>query len=164
MNCKAPALALVATVLASCATSVNQQGTLAELNGVDADLDEIYLEDSLERAAQSYRRYLQETPESARTPEAMRRLADLQIEQAYGVMGSGDMVEMRVPEAGTRSSEVLATSEGQRAAEPSESDVEFENRAVTLRAIAATTRGSVKIAGSVGDQIASRIRAVVAVK
>jgi len=129
MNCKAPALVLVATVLASCATSVNQQGTLAELNGVDADLDEIYLEDSLERAAQSYRRYLQETPESARTPEAMRRLADLQIEQAYGVMGSGDMVEMRAPEAGTRSSEILATSEGQRAAEPSESDVEFENRA-----------------------------------
>ncbi|MDX2458543.1 MAG: hypothetical protein QNM00_00490, partial [Gammaproteobacteria bacterium] len=72
MNHKAPALALIATVLASCATNVSQQGTLAELDQVEVDLAEIYLEDSLERAAQSYRRYLQETPESARTPEAMR--------------------------------------------------------------------------------------------
>jgi len=73
--------------LAACSTSVTQQGTLAELEQVEADLKDVYLEDSLERAAQSYRRYLNETSESARTPEAMRRLADLQIEQAYGVIG-----------------------------------------------------------------------------
>ena len=62
------------------------QGTLAELAGVQPDVEEVYLEDGLERAAQSYRRYLEETAESERTPEAMRRLADLQIEQAYGVI------------------------------------------------------------------------------
>ena len=40
--------------LAACSTTVRQQGTLAELENVQADLSEVYLEDSLERAAQSY--------------------------------------------------------------------------------------------------------------
>ena len=66
-----------------------------------ADIDDIYVADSLERAADSYRRYLEETSRSGMTPEAMRRLADLQIEQAYGVMGSGDIVEMAAPDAAT---------------------------------------------------------------
>ena len=42
--------------LAACSTTVRQQGTLAELESVQADLSEVHLEDSLERAAQSYRR------------------------------------------------------------------------------------------------------------
>ena len=66
-------LCLAAVGLASCATT-SQQGTLAELVNVEADLDEVYLVDGLERAAESYRRYLEETSESALTPEAMRRL------------------------------------------------------------------------------------------
>ena len=99
MKFRLTALCAALTALAACSTTVTQQGTLAELETVEADLDEVYLEDSLERAAQSYRRYLDETKESARTPEAMRRLADLQIEQAYGVIGSGTVVEMAAPEA-----------------------------------------------------------------
>ena len=83
----------VSASLAGCATT-QHQGTLAELAGVQPDVEEVYLEDGLERAAQSYRRYLEETAESERTPEAMRRLADLQIEQAYGVIGSGEVVEV----------------------------------------------------------------------
>ena len=35
---------------------------------------------------ESYRRFLEETPESALTPEAMRRLADLKIEREYGYL------------------------------------------------------------------------------
>ena len=67
---------IIALALQACATSGERQGTLAELESVPADVDEIYVADSLERAAESYRRYLAETPKSARTPEAMRRLAD----------------------------------------------------------------------------------------
>ena len=79
MRCRQVAiLCLAAAGLASCATT-SQQGTLAELAQVEADIEEVFLDDSLERAAQSYRRYLEETPESARTPEAMRRLADLVV-------------------------------------------------------------------------------------
>ncbi|HSM32372.1 MAG TPA: hypothetical protein VK854_16865, partial [Woeseiaceae bacterium] len=86
-------LATVSAGFAGC-TTTTPQGTLAELAAVEPDVEEVYLEDGLERAAESYRRYLEETPETSRTPEAMRRLADLQIEQAYGVIGSGEVVEL----------------------------------------------------------------------
>jgi len=123
-------IALSAFGLGACATS-SDHGTLAELHEVDADVEEVYLEDGLERAADSYRRYLEETPESARTPEAMRRLADLQIEQAYGVLGSGEIVEMAVPEAATQID--LAAVDEQSAAPqgPSESEQDFEQRATS---------------------------------
>ena len=43
--------------LAACATTTtSDQGTLAQLQQVEADLEEIYLSDSLDRAAQRYRR------------------------------------------------------------------------------------------------------------
>ena len=77
------ALAFAAAALAACATVTSEDGTLAELQQVDADLEDVYLEDGLERAAQSYRRYLEETDKNDRTPEAMRRLADLQIKKVY---------------------------------------------------------------------------------
>jgi tetratricopeptide (TPR) repeat protein len=126
---------LVCMGLAACATS-EPQGTLAELQHVAADVEEVYLEDSLDRAAQSYRRYLEETSESARTPEAMRRLADLQIEQAYGVLGSGDIVEMAAPEAAQQSAAVGAT---RGPVEPSESEQEFEQRATSREALLSST-------------------------
>ena len=115
--------------LAACGTTGgNPNGTLAELESMPADLEEVYLADSLERAAQSYRRYLEETPESARTPEAMRRLADLQIEQAYGVIGSGELVEMAAPEAAARPAAAGETATRGPVAPP-ESDQDFEARA-----------------------------------
>lgn len=121
-------LAFAFAGLAACAAG-SKQGTLAELERVEANLDEIYLEDSLERAADSYRRYLAETEESARTPEAMRRLADLQIEQAYGVIGSGDIVEMRAPDAASRTSTIAAKQSTGSPAVPGESEADFESRA-----------------------------------
>jgi TolA-binding protein len=125
--------------LAACATTGQQQGTLAELQDVAADVDEVYLDDSLERAAQSYRRYLEETPESARTPEAMRRLADLQIEQAYGVLGSGDIVEMAVPEAAPQTAATITPEKAPGPAEPSESEQDFEKRATRREELLTTT-------------------------
>ena len=114
--------------LAACGTT-SEQGTLATLEQVPAEIDEIYVTDSLERAADSYRRYLDETPRSARTPEAMRRLADLQIEQAYGVIGSGEFVEMAVPEVTAETKQIVAEHSGSGPVEPQESDEEFERRA-----------------------------------
>ena len=114
-------------LVAGCGSAPAPQGTLAELDRVEADLDEVYLENGLERAEQSYRRYLEETERSERTPEAMRRLADLQIEQAYGVMGSGDIVELAAPETAAP----VRTSEESTVSAPvlDESDLEFERRA-----------------------------------
>ena len=54
------ALAVVGAAISSCATVSDDQGTLAELQAVEADVEDVYLEDGIERAAQSYRRYLEE--------------------------------------------------------------------------------------------------------
>ena len=111
----------------------NNDSTLAELEQMPADVEDIYVADSLERAADSYRRYLEETSRSAMTPEAMRRLADLQIEQAYGVMGSGDIVEMAAPDAAAVpdqiSPQTVAHETSRSAPVAAESDEDFESRA-----------------------------------
>jgi tetratricopeptide (TPR) repeat protein len=115
--------------LAACATPVDQSGTLSQLQAVPADVEDIHVADSLERAADSYRRYLEETEVSARTPEAMRRLADLQIEQAYGVMGTGDVVEMAAPDTATQTQKITAQQPAEAREPLAESDEEFIARA-----------------------------------
>ena len=57
------------------------------------------MSEGLEQAMQGYRRFLEETPETEMTPEAMRRLADLQIEKQFGIRtGDGKPREMAAPE------------------------------------------------------------------
>ena len=120
-------------------TTTNNPGTLAELESVQADVDEVHLDDSLDRAADSYRRYLEETTESARTPEAMRRLADLQIEQAYGVIGSGELVEMEVPDSAIQPDRTTAARPTPGPVEDSESEQDFEQRATQREQLLAQT-------------------------
>src|SRR5215510_14401319 len=79
----------VIAFMAGCAARVNKPvgtaGTLAELRNVRPDMQEVKVEQGLEQAMQNYRRFLEETPETAMTPEAMRRLADLQLEKQFGI-------------------------------------------------------------------------------
>ncbi len=73
--------------------------TLAELRDMRPDVQEVQVEQGLDQAMHSYRRFLEETPETAMTPEAMRRLADLQIEKQFGIhTGDGKPREMAAPE------------------------------------------------------------------
>jgi tetratricopeptide (TPR) repeat protein len=75
--------------IAGCAARVTPTdktpGTLAELRSVHPDLQEVKVEQGLDQAMQQYRRFLEETPETTMTPEAIRRLADLQIEKQFGI-------------------------------------------------------------------------------
>ena len=105
MSSRLGVLIPVTALLASCASSPDRQ-TLAGLHDVAADVEDITVEDSLERAMDSYRRFLEETPEGVMTPEALRRLADLQIENAYGIMGSGEIVELPAPTTAADSSAI----------------------------------------------------------
>lgn len=136
-------LCATSLLLASCATP-SQQGTLAELSKVEADVDEVYLGDSLERAAESYRRYLADTTESARTPEAMRRLADLQIEQQYGLIGGQqeDVTAVREVAASAAMAApdkarvtTFAASSVSEVTGPTESEQDFEQRATERNAL-----------------------------
>jgi tetratricopeptide (TPR) repeat protein len=130
VNPRLPLLILLSAGLASCGTTrTTEEGTLATLAEAEPDLADVELADGLERAAESYRRYLEETSESDRTPEAMRRLADLQIEQAYGVLGTGDTVEMAAPKTVAVNAPTQTNKPSAEPLVPDESDLDFEARA-----------------------------------
>ncbi|MGH8236835.1 MAG: hypothetical protein ACREXP_07400, partial [Steroidobacteraceae bacterium] len=86
-----------AAFLAAC-SSAPRKDTLATLHRVAPDLQDVKVEGGLDTAMQSYQRFLEETPETKRTPEAMRRLADLKIEKEYGLNGTGEMLELPAPQ------------------------------------------------------------------
>ena len=65
-----------------------EKDTLADLHQIEPKLADVIIADSLERAEESYRRYLEETPSRVMAPEAMRRMADLQLEREFGTLGS----------------------------------------------------------------------------
>ncbi len=136
------ALCCLPVLFAACAAPIEQSGTLAELERVEPDVEEVYLADSLERAADSYRRYLTETEESELTPEAMRRLADLQLEREYGVI-VGAPKDMAAPEsAGPRAVASTAASSSGIAGSTAESDRDFEARASERQALIGETDAS----------------------
>ena len=66
----------VALGLAAGCASQSGSGTLAGLGAVSPDIEDVRVEDGMEQAILGYRSFLEETGESALTPEAMRRLAD----------------------------------------------------------------------------------------
>ena len=130
------AIVLPLAVAAGCASGPRVAGTLAELDRMPADVDEVYLADSLERAAQSYRNYLNETPKGELTPEAMRRLADLQLEREYGVIAAPPPAQREAAELDAHETMSIAsafepTLGGAKAVKPAggESDADFEQRA-----------------------------------
>src|SRR6266568_3424367 len=61
--------------IAGCAARPNKPlgtaGTLAELRNVRPDVQEVKVEQGLDQAMQHYRRFLEDAPETAMTPEAM---------------------------------------------------------------------------------------------
>src|SRR5499427_5053416 len=130
---------------------VGTAGTLAQLRNVRPDVQEVKVEQGLDQAMQQYRRFLDETPETAMTPEAMRRLADLQIEKQFG-MRAGDTKPrkmaapepVRVPVASRIPSPGAGTS-------LQESDQDFERRT--------TADAGIRAVGNVGAPPADALRA-----
>src|ERR1700751_3105988 len=58
-------------------------GTLAELRNVRPDMQDVKIEQGLDQAMLQYRRFLEDAPVNAMTPEAMRRLEGLQLEKQF---------------------------------------------------------------------------------
>jgi TolA-binding protein len=96
-----PVLLVPALIAAGCAARApGTTGTLAELRDMRPDVQdvrptpdgkqEIKVEDSLDQAMQQYRLFLAETPENKLAPDAMRRLADLQVEKQFGIRTGKD--------------------------------------------------------------------------
>src|SRR5436309_3669802 len=136
MRCLAIPMVIAPVFVAGCAARPNKPlgtaGTLAELRNVRPDVQEVKVEQGLDQAMQQYRRFLAETPETAMTPEAMRRLADLQLEKQFGIRAGGAKREMAAPKpalvlagsrAGSPNPAAAAASAGLQ-----ESDQDFERR------------------------------------
>ena len=122
---------LAAALCAACAGDPNRQ-TLARLHDVEPDVSEVQVEHGLDQAVAGYRKFLEEAPESSLTPEAMRRLADLQIEKEYGLLGEGEGIrEMAAPEpsAAPKPADTKARRAPAAKAARAESEAEFERRA-----------------------------------
>lgn len=78
-------LLVIAFLLSSCGTSSNRE-SIGQLKNVKVDLADVKIEGGFEKAMQSYQKFLEQTPESSMTPEALRRLADLKIQKEYGTL------------------------------------------------------------------------------
>lgn len=138
------ALACVA-VLGGCATGGHQ--TIGSLEKVEIKIEETNLEGSLEHALAGYQKYLQETPESAMTPEAIRRIADLKIKQAHQVEAATQAnrrPEAPEPAAAQPLVRQLSSKPENVAGRPAladrglESDRDFERRASAAREVQAS--------------------------
>ncbi|MFZ2948176.1 MAG: tetratricopeptide repeat protein, partial [Desulfuromonadaceae bacterium] len=75
----------IPAILTACQSGGSRE-TIAQLRNMKIEIREEAIEGGLVKAMESYQRFLEETPESALTPEAMRRLADLKIEREYGYL------------------------------------------------------------------------------
>lgn len=140
------AMIFLPLALSACALT-SERGTLAELRDVKLELQDTRIEDGLEKAMQSYRHFLEQTPETAMTPEAIRRLADLSIEKEYGYVGDDANKQISTAPSGTARNDALSQPEssapvvmagsdngqgtaaaGVIASVASESDKDFEKR------------------------------------
>ena len=115
MRLSRSALILGSTLLVACSSNPSKD-TLATLRDVPADTADVHVEGGLDTAMQSYQQFLEETPESAQSPEAMRRLADLKIEKEYGLNGDGELRELPAPAAAALPAPVAAALEAKPAA------------------------------------------------
>jgi tetratricopeptide (TPR) repeat protein len=115
-------------------------GTLAELRQVRPDMQEVRIEQGLDVAMLQYRRFLEEAPENSMTPEAMRRLADLQIEKQFGIRAGNTGRQMAAP----KPAESLAGGPANTAPNPvagagqQESEQEFEQRTTAQNTVLAS--------------------------
>ncbi|MCW8934365.1 MAG: tetratricopeptide repeat protein [Gammaproteobacteria bacterium] len=101
---------VLAVSLAGCVSSGDKQ-TLASLENVEFDLKEAEISGSLDKAMESYQKFLEETPETAMTPEALRRLADLKIEKEYGVLSGGVDVAAKATDIAGQSAALSTTAD-----------------------------------------------------
>jgi tetratricopeptide (TPR) repeat protein len=144
-------IVLASAFLSGCAAHhkpPTTQGTLADLHNVAPDVKEAETKQSVDQAMEQYRKFLEESPETPMTPEAIRRLADLELEKQYGIhTGDSKKPAMPAPESAkapastpTKTSKPAAAVAG---AGHGESDQEFERRT--------TAENRVPASGDAGD-------------
>lgn len=144
-------------LLNACATT-GDGDTLANLSSVKITLEDEKIVGGIEKAMESYQQFLEQAPESALTPEAIRRLADLKIESgnaidAPSVNEEPSKSEITKPEKSkpklkskkkkkVKKSEDTTTAAGAKG----ESDADFEKRATKADKIESSETDMVPLA------------------
>lgn len=149
-------IVLVSAFIVGCAAradkTVETVGKLAELRDVRPDVQDVKIEQGLDQAMHHYRSFLEEAPETTMTPEAMRRLADLQLEKQFGIR-TGDVRprEMADPQPaqafagnGANKPSPTAAVAGLR-----ESDQDFEQRTTAESQVPASGHAGALLTGMV---------------
>ena len=130
---------LAAALAAGCAAhrDTAATATLADLRNARPDVREATIDQGFEQAMEGYRRFLEETPETAMTPEAMRRLADLKLEKQFGIRTGEKPRAMAAPERAQAPSRTDAPRPGPAAAGAGarESEEDFERRTTSASGI-----------------------------
>ncbi len=80
---------LIFALLLPACQSPGSKDTLASLREKEIVIEEENIHGGLDKAMESYERFLEDTPDNAFAPEAIRRLADLKIEKEYGTITEG---------------------------------------------------------------------------
>ncbi len=131
------AILMLTLWLCSC-VAPEHRGTIGELRQRHMVIESDQISNGLEQAMAGYQQFLRESEDSALTPEAIRRLADLKIEQEYGHLGPRDgkpaaAEEMSAPQPGASPDLTVSTpAEPNPAALPKEEDEVFAERATRL--------------------------------
>ena len=160
MRCDKLTIIFSVAALTGCA-ALSEQGTLAELRSVKIELKDEKIEGGLEKAMASYQRFLEQTPESEMTPEAIRRLADLKVERGNVRLdqqaSKTAAVSMAAPKSASPAPSAAAPAPapgGKLEANPganviatvtAESDADFEKRATAAQNIPASKQAAVQM-------------------
>jgi hypothetical protein len=89
-------ISALSMMLIAC-SSINDKNTIANLRHMKIEIKEEKIEGGLDKAMSGYQHFLEETPDSALRPEAIRRLADLKIEKEYGTLTPGYVPARQAP-------------------------------------------------------------------
>jgi TolA-binding protein len=167
---------LLPLILVGCQSGIDNRGTIAQLRNMKIEIQEEQLEGGIEKAIESYQRFLEEAPDSALAPEAIRRLADLKVEREYGLLSGGPeaagrqaAVALPAPERAGRPETISVGTAGRSSDQEladipgnGESDGDFERRTTNNPEVAETVAGSG--AGPEGADDLERVGALEAIE
>src|SRR6478736_618298 len=164
MRYRAITIVVVSAFLGGCTAHhkpPNTQGTLADLQKVAPDVKDAETKQSVDQAMEHYRKFLDESPETPMTPEAIRRLADLQLEKEYGIhTGDGKARPMPAPESAKASASKPARTPSKAAAVAKagrgESDQEFERRTTAASKIPESADAGASLPDAAGADAAPK--------
>jgi len=98
----------LALPLLLCACQTTGTNTIAQLRNTRIEIKEEQIEDVPGKAMESYRRFLDDTPDSALKAEATRRLADLKAEREYDLLPGDSAAEQLIAAKASPAPEVAA--------------------------------------------------------